>query len=157
MRVAHALKTLPTVSAVFRDGELSYSKVRALVRVANRAYASRFLTIRRHPERGTVSMTVELPLEAGDLIDKALDKARDDNPALEFAGESWSAQQADALVTMANAYLGGNAGADSGASENYLVNLHVEQSALVNGQGRAGLSPQTLRGRSPRPTLVGRR
>ena len=89
--------------------------------------------------------------------DKALDKARDDNPALEFAGESWSAQQADALVTMANAYLGGNAGADSGASENYLVNLHVEQSALVNGQGRAGLSPQTLRGRSPRPTLVGRR
>ena len=101
VRVSHALKTLPAVSAAFRDGELSYSKVRALVRVANRdneeallnfalkttaarveercrelrcgtvdsvieanrAYASRFLTIRRHAGRGTVLITVELPIE----------------------------------------------------------------------------------------------
>jgi hypothetical protein len=183
VRVAHALKTLPAVSAVFRDGELSYSKVRALVRVANRdneqmlvdfalsstaarveercrelrcgtvdsvveanrAYASRFLTIRRHLERGTVSMTVELPLEAGELIDKALDKARDDNPSPEFAGESWSARQADALVNMAKAYLQGDRESSTASSETYLVNVHVEQSALVNGQGRAGLPVETVR------------
>jgi len=183
VRVAHALKTLPAVSMSFLAGELSYSKVRALVRVANRdneealvtfalkttaarveercrelrcgtvdsiieanrAHASRFLTIRRHAERSTVLITVELPIEAGELIDQALDKARDDNPALEFAGESWSARQADALVNMAKSYLRGDSDASTASSENYLVNIHVEQSALVNGQGRAGLPVETVR------------
>ena len=32
--VAHALKTLPVIAAAFASGELSYSKVRALTRVA---------------------------------------------------------------------------------------------------------------------------
>jgi len=36
VRVAHALKTLPGISGAFGSGELSYSKVRALTRVANR-------------------------------------------------------------------------------------------------------------------------
>lgn len=183
VRVAHALKTLPVVSGAFRDGELSYSKVRAIVRVANRdneealvnfalkttaarveercrelrcgtvdsvieanrAYAARFLTIRRHAERGTASITVELPLEAGELIDQALDKARDDNPAPEFAGESWSARQADALVIMAKSYLRGDGESSAASSENYLVNVHVEQSALVNCDGRSGLPIETVR------------
>jgi len=34
VRVAHALKTLPNVAAAFATGELSYSKVRAITRVA---------------------------------------------------------------------------------------------------------------------------
>jgi hypothetical protein len=183
VRVAHALKTLPAVAEVFRNGELSYSKVRALVRVANRdneevlvnfaltttaarveercremrcgtvdsvieanrAYAARFLTIRRHAERGTLSITVELPLEAGELIDQALDKARDDNPAPEFAGEGWSARQADALVHMAKSYLRGDSESSTASSENYLVNVHVEQSALASGDGRSGLPIETVR------------
>ena len=183
LRVSHALKTLPVVSGAFCDGELSYSKVRALVRVANRdneealvnfalkttaasvedrcrelrcgtvdstieanrAYSSRFLTIRRHAERGTVSITVEIPLEAGELFDQALDKARDDNPAPEFAGESWSARQADALVNMARSYLRGDSESSTASSENYLVNVHVEQSALVDGDGRSGLPIETVR------------
>jgi hypothetical protein len=183
VRVAHALKTLPAVSGAFREGELSYSKVRALVRVANRdnenvlvkfalkttaarveercrelqygtvdsvieanrAHASRFLMIRRHAERGTVSINIELPLEAGELIDQALDKARDDNPAPEFAGESWSARQADALVNMAKSYLQGDSESSTARSENYLVNVHVDQSALVNGKGRSGLPLESVR------------
>ncbi|MEQ9562360.1 MAG: DUF222 domain-containing protein, partial [Woeseiaceae bacterium] len=36
VRVAHALKTLPDMAMDFARGELSYSKVRALTRVANR-------------------------------------------------------------------------------------------------------------------------
>ena len=36
VRVAHALKTLPAISSAFASGELSYSKVRALTRVADR-------------------------------------------------------------------------------------------------------------------------
>ncbi len=35
VRVAHALKTLPGISGAFASGELSYSKVRALTRVAS--------------------------------------------------------------------------------------------------------------------------
>jgi hypothetical protein len=114
VRVAHALKTLPVISLSFFRGKLSYSKVRALTRVArsdnedslmafalkttaarveercrelrcgtvdsvteaNRAHARRSLRIHRDPLRGTLTITVELPLEAGELIDKALDKAR---------------------------------------------------------------------------------
>jgi len=36
VRVAHALKCLPLISAAFETGELSYAKVRALTRVARR-------------------------------------------------------------------------------------------------------------------------
>jgi len=116
VRVAHALKTLPGISGAFAAGELSYSKVRALTRVASRAnedellvfalrstaahvaerchelrcgnensmdsaaraYAKRSLRIRRDPHRHTMTITVELPLDTGELIEKALDKARDD-------------------------------------------------------------------------------
>jgi hypothetical protein len=35
VRTAHALRSLPAISAAFAEGRLSYSKVRALTRVAN--------------------------------------------------------------------------------------------------------------------------
>ena len=35
VRAAHALRTLPAISAAFAEGRLSYSKVRALTRVAH--------------------------------------------------------------------------------------------------------------------------
>ncbi len=114
VRVARTLKTLPVVSSAFASGELSYSKVRSLTRVATaenedklvefalrhtaahvaehcrqlrcgseeslgiaeRAWASRSLRIRRDANRGMMTMTVDLPIEAGELLEKALDKAR---------------------------------------------------------------------------------
>ena len=33
------------------------------------------LTLRRDPDRGMMTITVELPLETGELVDKALDRA----------------------------------------------------------------------------------
>ena len=36
VRVAHALKRLPLISSTFSAGELSYSKVKEITRVANR-------------------------------------------------------------------------------------------------------------------------
>ncbi len=134
VRVAHALKTLPDVAAAFARGKLSYSKVRAMTRVASthneedllsfavktttarleercrelrcgavdslggaqRAFANRSLRVVRNAERGTMSITVELPVETGELVEKALDKARDDSMSkAEFIDESWSARQAD--------------------------------------------------------------
>jgi len=185
IRVAHALKTLPAIASAFSSGELSYSKVRALSRVAhcekedallafalnttaarveercrelrcgtadsvteaNRAYANRGLRIHRDPSRGTLTITVELPLEAGELIDQALAKAREASTSQgpEFADESWAAQQADALVTMATAYLTGQREASTGSSENYQVTVHVDRSALSEGHGRSGLPIESVR------------
>src|SRR5690606_30867888 len=120
VRVAHALKTLPAIGRAFAEGKLSYSKVRALTRVAGahnedglvafaltttaaqveercrelryghpdsteqalRAHARRGLSLRHDPHRGTVVITVELPVETAELVDKALDRA------LEAAGAS---------------------------------------------------------------------
>jgi len=188
VRVAHALKTLPAIGQAFARGRLSYSKVRALTRVAdrsnedvllefalhttavrvearcrelrcgteasidevNRAYARRGLRMHRDPHRGIVTLTIELPLEIGELIDKALDRARDDAASTaegaEFAEESWSARQADALVTMAKSYLAHGPGdAAGGGAEHYRVTVHVDRSALVEGRGRSGLPVDSVR------------
>jgi hypothetical protein len=90
---------------------------------------------------------VELPLEAGELIDKALDKAREASTSAspEFADESWAAQQADALLTMANAYLTRQREASTASSENYQVTVHVDRTALSEGHGRSGLPIESVR------------
>jgi len=47
-----------------------------------------------------VTISIELPLETGELVEKALDRARDTTPSrtTEVVDEPWSAQQADAIV-----------------------------------------------------------
>jgi hypothetical protein len=53
VRVARALKDLPKISAAFRAGKVSYSKVRAMTRVANAESEDYLLNIALH---GTASM-----------------------------------------------------------------------------------------------------
>jgi hypothetical protein len=48
VRVAHALKDLPRISEEFRSGEVSYSKVRAMTRVATERNEEYLLMIARH-------------------------------------------------------------------------------------------------------------
>ncbi len=48
MRVAHALKELPEISEEFRNGRVSYSKVRAMTRVATPKNEEYLLMIARH-------------------------------------------------------------------------------------------------------------
>lgn len=48
VRVAHALKDLPLISDAFRRGELSYSKVRAMTRIADAGNEDYLLMIARH-------------------------------------------------------------------------------------------------------------
>ena len=189
VRVAHALKTLPLITAAFAGGELSYSKVRPLTRVARadnedvllafalkttasrveercrelrcgtvdsvseakRAHAGRSLRVHRDPEKGTMTITVELPLETGELLEKALDRAHDrtnDSTASqrpELADECWSVQQADALVVIANAYLSGNGETAACTSDNYQVTVHVDRSALATGDGRSSLPIESVK------------
>jgi hypothetical protein len=185
VRVAHALKTLPAIAASFSSGELSYSKVRPLTRVArtdnedallsfalrttaarveercrelrcgtadsvseaNRAFANRSLRVHRDTERGAITITVELPLETGELLEKALDRARDTTAlqSPELVDQRWSAQQADALVSVASAYLSGGGDQAATPSDNYQVTVHVDYSALANGDGRAGLPIESVK------------
>ena len=180
VRVAHALKTLPEIAPAFAEGRLSYSKVRALTRVAGRAnesellefalrtsaarveercrelrcgtvasthdacqaHARRSLSLRRNPARGTVTIMVELPLETGELVDKALDRALESSfdrtaeamaktmtktmtsAGANSAGESFGQQRADALVEMAMSYLNGSERDSPGTPDHYQVVVH---------------------------------
>jgi hypothetical protein len=185
VRVAHALKQLPKTASAFASGDLSYSKVRALSRVANRdneerlvtfalkttasrveercrelrcgteasldealrAHGGRSLRMRRDLHRGIITIMVEVPIESGDLIDKALDRAREDNaePGIEAGEDSWAAQQADALISMASSYLSGKIDAQNGTSDAYHVTVHVDHAALTEGRGRSGLPVESVK------------
>jgi hypothetical protein len=215
VRTAQALRSLSVISAAFADGRLSYSKVRALTRVAAAAdedlllayaldatasqveercrqirnaepesvhaarhvWERRSLTLFRDRARGSVRITVELPAEEGELVGRALDDAvaaGDVALGVEFASDrersadSWRAQQADALVAIAKAYLGGVAAVAGSAgvarvagvaavagdtpaarsvpaADHYQVVVHVDDSALRGGVGRADLPIETVK------------
>ncbi|MDH3619604.1 MAG: HNH endonuclease [Gammaproteobacteria bacterium] len=182
VRVARELKVLPAISSAFSTGELSYSKVRSLTRVANgdneaellafalrhtaahvaercrelrcgsvesidsaaRAYANRSLRVRRDHGRHMMTITVELPMDTGELVEKALDKARDDEVLQlpDLADTSWSVRQADAFVNVVSGYLSGG---EASTSDNYLVTVHVDQSALAGGAGRSALPIESVK------------
>ena len=182
VRVAHALKHLPMISRAYSSGELSYSKVKAMTRVAKRdneaellafalrhtavtvaercrelrcgressigsaerAWANRSLRIRRDVERNVMTVTVELPLDSGELLEKALDRARDDEvlEIPDLVDTSWSVRQADAFVNVLSAYLSGVTGTNS---DNYLVTIHVDESALAGGDGRAAVPIESVK------------
>jgi hypothetical protein len=193
VRTAQALRWLPAISAAFADGRLSYSKVRALTRVAHlhdedtlltyaldatavqveercrqirnvapdsveiarRAWERRGLSVLRNAGRGTLCLMVEVPIEEGELIVQALERAveaRGVSQGPDSAAEGWQAQQADALVAVAKAYLAGGAdgvGASSATPDNYQVVVHVDEAAL-----RGGPSPDlALHGGIPRSDL----
>ena len=154
VRTAQALRSLPVMSAAFADGRLSYSKVRALTRVAHesdedlllayaldasaaqveercrqmrnaepesvdvarRAWERRSLTVFRDQARGCIRIVVELPIEQGELVGRAIESAvaaGDAASGVEFAtnpehsADAWRAQQADALVAIASTHLSG--------------------------------------------------
>jgi hypothetical protein len=119
---------------------------------ANRVHERRYLSLHRHPRRGTVTVSMEVSLEEGELLEKALDVAREHLLAegtgeygqAELATESWSSRQADALIAMARAYLDGEPAAERSRA-NYQVTVHVDRSALIEGRGRSGLPIESVR------------
>ncbi|MDJ0708819.1 MAG: DUF222 domain-containing protein [Woeseiaceae bacterium] len=184
VRVARALKFLPLISGAFAAGELSYSKVRSLTRVAHgeneaklvefalrhtaahvaqhcrelrcgseeslgiaeRAWAKRSLRVRHDHQRGVMSISIDLPVEAGQLLEKALDKARDDEvlEIPDLVATSWSVRQADAFMNVVMEYLSGER-PDGSSKDNYLVTIHVDQSALAGREGRAAVPIETVK------------
>jgi hypothetical protein len=182
VRVAHALKQLPSISKAFSSGELSYAKVRAMTRVATReneeellafalrhtavtvaercrelrcgressigmaerAWANRSLRVRRDRERSLMTITIELPLDTGEMLERALDKARGDEvlEVPDLVDTSWCVRQADAFVNVLNSYLSGAGGTNN---DNYLVTIHVDASALAGNDGRAAVPIESVK------------
>ncbi len=60
VRVAHCLPILPLISASFAAGEISYSKVRAMTRVATPENEDFLLTIAQHGTASHVEQTVAM-------------------------------------------------------------------------------------------------
>jgi hypothetical protein len=192
VRTAHALRTLPAIAAAFEAGRLSYSKVKALTRVAHlhdeelllkhaldatvpqveercrqirnvfpdsaqhaqRAWASRSLTAWRDERRGVLRLTVEVPIEEGELILRALDCAVaggevvtdvDPDAIAESKSATWRAQQADALVAVMKSYLDGGQSSEGGSTaDHYQVVVHADAESLAGRAGRADLPIATV-------------
>src|SRR6478736_2954584 len=127
---------------------------------ARSAWERRALTVSRNPMRGTLTITVELPVEDGEVIIKALDNAVADGEVAsgiefasdrELAGNGWRAQQADALVAVAKAYLAGgqtsagDAHATASIADHCQIVMHVDEKSLRGGIGRADLPIETIK------------
>lgn len=112
--------------------------------VAERAWALRSLRIIRNRERNVMTVTVELPLDTGELLEKALDKARDDEvlEIPDLADTAWSTRQADAFISLVQGYL---SGASGDRNDNYLVTIHVDESALAGKEGRASVPIEAVK------------
>ena len=182
--------TLPCISNSFAEGQLSYSNVRALTRVAtpsneknllefavgatasqveqrcrqmrngdrevssgdaNRVHQRRWLSRTRNAD-GSMSFTINLPAEQGELVMKAIEFAMSEGPscAQQIAGnESLFALQADALLTIAKNYLSadneGHSSGKSSTADNYQVIVHVDESALKNAGGESDLPIESVR------------
>jgi hypothetical protein len=193
VRVARAMRALPEISAAFRDGRVSYSKIRAMIRVATpenedallgiaiygtaahveRTVASfrrverieeaqraaavhrdRFLDI-RYEEDQHVIIHARLPVEVGELVRTALERAMDlaepDNePTQRIHGDSAEsptdveravpqdrfpvgARRADAFRLIVEQFLAGQEQIAAGGSDRYQLVVHIDQQLLSNG------------------------
>lgn len=89
----------------------------------------------------------DLPLEAGELVEKALDRARDGEclQVPDLVDTSWLTRQADAFVTLLKEHLQDNTDKAAGGSDNYLVTIHVDQSGLAGNEGRSALPIESVK------------
>jgi hypothetical protein len=193
VRTAHALRALPAIATAFAEGRLSYSKVRALTRVADvrqedlllayalsttaenveercrqirnvapesahdarRAWAGRSLTAWRDEKRGVLRLTLEVPIDEGELVMRAIDCAVaagevttdvDPRAVAESKSLAWRAQQADALVAVMKSYLDGGHGSEGGSTaDHYQVVVHADAQSLRGGAGRSDLPIETVK------------
>jgi hypothetical protein len=113
------------------------------------------LTLWRDEARGVLRLTVEVPIEEGELIMRALDCAVaggevttdiDPDAVAESKGTAWCAQQADALVAVAKSYLDGGHGGEGGATaDHYQMVVHADAKSLTGGAGCSDLPIDTVK------------
>jgi hypothetical protein len=88
VRVAHALPTLPKIAAAMARGELSYSKVRALTRVAEEATEDYFLMIALHGTAYHVESLVRKYRRVKEVEELGREAAQQENRRLNYWFES---------------------------------------------------------------------
>ena len=163
VRVAHALEKLPRVSAAMERGALSYSKVRALSRVADEATEEYFLDIALHGTANHVEKLVrgyrraqeaaELSREARQQAARGLSYFHDEDGSLILRG-CLPAEVGALFIKALDAAMqapekaGGAIGAGVGAARAEPMNPQVERSAAMGY-----VSAET----SERPRLAARR
>ena len=84
VRVAHALGRLPKVDARFAKGAISYSKVRAVTRIADETNEDYLLMIAKHGTAHHVEKLVRLYRRAERLQDTEASKERHDNRQVNY-------------------------------------------------------------------------
>ena len=115
---------------------------------ARRAWKRRSLSIWRNAANGTLRITVELPIEEGEIIARAIERAVEAGEVAsgpELGEQSWYAQQADALVAVARSYLEGATSESSATADHYQVVVHVDEQSLRGGVGCSDLPIDTVK------------
>jgi len=124
---------------------------------ANHIHRQRYLSRSLHGD-GSMTISVELPRESGELVMKALELALKemDLTSDTFEGEavdtgiedSHTAKQADALVQMAKGYLAGGKDKKSSTADHYQVMVHVDEEVLrrsATEKSKSDLPCETIR------------
>jgi hypothetical protein len=131
LRVAHALAALPRIDAAFRDGQVSYSKARAMTRVATPDNEAILLNIAEHGTASHVERTVRQfrRFERIEAAECAADQqVEPDEPDHSF--DRFARRRAEGLKLMAEQFLA-EAAAPSGCSgDRYQVVVHIDQQLL---------------------------
>ncbi len=114
---------------------------------ARRLHRERYLSRSVHSD-GSMTISVELPQESGELVMKALEMAlgsmdsdtESDDEYDDAEEETLQQRQADALVAVAKGYLNGGADKGSCTADHYQVVVHVDEEALRGEPGKTGQS-----------------
>jgi hypothetical protein len=124
------------------------------VHSARRAWAGRSLTVWRDEKRGLLRLTLEVPIDEGELVMRGIDCAVaagevttdvDPHAVSESETLAWRAQQADALVAVVKSYLDGGHGSEGGSTaDRYQVVVHADAKALRGGTGCSDLPIATV-------------
>jgi hypothetical protein len=91
---------------------------------ANRLHNGRYLS-RSIDANGRMTISIELPVETGELVMQAIEQA-----VVEVEEDSFHARQADALVEVAKSYLSGESSKKTGSADHYQIMVHVDEKAL---------------------------
>jgi hypothetical protein len=107
------------------------------VDVARRAWERRSLTVTRNPEHGTLLISVEVPVEDGELIVRALESVV---AAGEVAlGVDYRPRRKREPASLRRGRARG------GVADHYQVIVHVDEKSLNGGVGRSDLLIETVR------------
>jgi hypothetical protein len=117
----------------------------ASTRDANRLHDGRYLS-RSINENGKMTISIELPVESGELVMKAIEGATVEGE------ESIFARQADALIEVAKEHLAGESTKKSSSADHYQIMVHVDEKAL-RSEGNASRDASACKSDLPIETV----